>query len=115
VGAAVDVGAVVGSCDGGGAELPCADRDGAELADLLFEGGILALPLNRPVDVGDGDTVVPVVPVDGAKIDGMDDEDPAVQAETDAERRRVAVAQPAAASLDLLTLMRPPSTRQAAA
>jgi hypothetical protein len=85
------------------------------LADLPFEDGMLAVPLNRPVGDGDTDDVDPEVPVEGEKIAGMDEEATAVQAETDAERRRVAVAQPAAVSQDLLTLMRPPCTRQAAA
>lgn len=48
------------------------------------------------------------VPTDGEKIDGTDEEEPPVQAETDAEMRTVAVAQPAAVSLALLTFMRPP-------
>jgi hypothetical protein len=54
-------------------------------------------------------------PTDGEKIAGTDEDGPPVQAETDADRRMVAVAQPAAVSLDLLTLMRPPCTPQAAA
>jgi hypothetical protein len=110
VGAAADVGVPAGACDVGtpaGAELPWEGRVG-----LLLEDGMPAVPLYRPVDAGDG---VPVVPDPGEKIAGMDEEGPAVQAETDAERSTVAVAQPAAVSLTLLTLMRPPCTRQAAA
>jgi hypothetical protein len=108
VGAAADVGVAVCACDVGGAD------------DLPFEGGMFAVPLNRPLGVGDGDTedagdAGPVVPADGEKIAGRDDEGPVEQAYTDAVRRRVAVALPAAVSLDLLTLMRPPCTRQAAA
>jgi hypothetical protein len=111
---------VADACEAGADELPCEDParppgDALALPDLPLEG-MAAVPLNRPL--GPGDTAAdadPVVPVEGEKIAGMDDEDPAVQAETDAERRRVAVAHPAAVSLDLLTLMRPPCTQQAAA
>jgi len=53
-------------------------------------------------------TVDDEVPADGEKIAGTDEEGPPVQAETDAETRTVAVAQPAAVSLALLTFMRPP-------
>jgi hypothetical protein len=117
VGAAADV---VGGCDAGVAELLREGRvgppgDAVALAGLPLVG-MLAVPLNRPVGDGDGGTadVEPVLPIEGEKIAGMEDEGAVVQAETDAERRRVAVPQPAAVSLDLITLMRPPCTRQAA-
>jgi len=66
------------------------------------EGRPLAVPLYRAEDVGD------TVPEDGEKIDGIDDDAPDVQADTDADMRTVTVAQPAAVSLALLTFMRPP-------
>jgi hypothetical protein len=62
---------------------------------------VVAVPLNKTVDV-----VVGVGPAltEGEKIAGTD-EDPPVQAVTDAEKTTVAVAQPAAVSLALLTFM----------
>jgi hypothetical protein len=61
--------------------------------------------------VGDpAEAVDPDVAVspDGEKIAGTDEEGLPLQAASGAERRTVAVAQPAAVSLALLTLMRPP-------
>lgn len=77
-----------------------------ELADAreLLDGGALAVPLNKPDDVAVG--VCPAL-TDGEKIAGTD-EVPPVQAVTDAEKTTVAVAQPAAVSLALLTFMWPP-------
>jgi hypothetical protein len=66
------------------------------------DGRPLAVPLYRPEGVGD------TVPEDGEKIDGIDDDAPDVQADTDADMRTVTVAQPAAVSLALLTFMKPP-------
>jgi hypothetical protein len=78
--------------------LPVEEAD----ACALVEGGAEAVPLNRPVDVGVGPALT-----EGEKIAGTD-EVPPVQAVTDAERITVAVAQPAAVSLALLTFMGPP-------
>jgi hypothetical protein len=67
----------------------------------LAAGG-LAVPLYMPDDVAG------TVPVDGEKIAGIDEADPDVQADTDADMRTITVTQPAAVSLALLTFMRPP-------
>lgn len=86
------------------APLPVADEVAAPPVsgegELDAEG--LAVPLYRPDDVAD------TVPVDGEKIAGIDEDCPAVQADTDADMRTVTVTQPAAVSLALLTFMRPP-------
>jgi hypothetical protein len=84
--------------------------DGSLVAVLVPDGGTVAVPATRP-DVDGAGTVVDTgdeMPADGEKIDGTDEDGPPVQAETDAETRMVAVAQPAAVSLALLTFMRPP-------
>jgi hypothetical protein len=67
-----------------------------------LDAGGLAVPLYMPDDVAGA------VPVDGEKIAGIDEDAPDVQADTDADMRTVAVTQPAAVSLALLTFMRPP-------
>jgi hypothetical protein len=68
------------------------------------DDGAVAVPLNKPVDVvvGAGAALT-----DGEKIAGTDEVEP-VQAVTDTEKTTVAVAQPAAVSLALLTFIRPP-------
>jgi len=60
----------------------------------------LAVPLYRPEDA--------VVPEEGEKIAGIDEDPPEVQADTDADSRTVTVAQPAAVSRALLPFMKPP-------
>jgi len=76
------------------------------VARALVEAGALAVPLNKPDGVA---VAVGPALTDGEKIAGTD-EVPPVQAVTDAEKTTVAVAQPAAVSLALLTFMRPPYT-----
>jgi hypothetical protein len=73
-------------------------------ARVVGDGGALAVPLNRS---DDGAVTVGPALTEGEKIGGTD-EVPLVQAVTDAEKTTVAVAQPAAVSLALLTFMRPP-------
>jgi hypothetical protein len=68
-----------------------------------WDAGALAVPLYR---LGADD--VPAALEDCEKIGGIDEPGPVVQADTDADMRTVAVAQPAAVSLALLTFMRPP-------
>ena len=85
------------------APLPVADEVAPPVSgEGELDAGGLAVPLYRPDDVAD------TVPVDGEKIAGIDEDCPDVQADTDADMRTVAVAQPAAVSLALLTFMRPP-------
>jgi hypothetical protein len=97
-------------------------------AGAVADGGVEPVPAGRvavavalapgcplaaePAGVGGAEADAPA---EGEKIAGTDEDGPPVQAETDADRRTVAVAQPAAVSLDLLTFMRPPCTQQAAA
>lgn len=75
------------------------------------DGRTLAVPLATAV----GTDAVASGPSDGEKIAGTEEEPPPLQADTDPESRTVAAAQPTAVSLALLTLMRPPCTRLAAA
>ena len=74
-------------------------------ARVLGDGGALAVPLNTPEGVAAG--FGPALTDGELKIGGTD-ELPPVQAVTEAEKTSVAVAQPAAVSLALLTFMRPP-------
>ena len=72
---------------------------------VLGDGGAVTVPLKKPEDV-----TVAVGPAftDGVKIRGSDEAPPPVQAVIETEKTTVAVAQPAAVSLALLTFMRPP-------
>jgi hypothetical protein len=81
--------------------------DGGALADpwVLGDGGALAVPLNTPEGVAGG--FGPTLTEGELKIGGTDELLP-VQAVTEAEKTSIAVAQPAAVSLALLTFMRPP-------
>jgi hypothetical protein len=105
----VAVGVAVGTCDALGDtvlddEVPVGDVLAGDV--VRVDGGTLAVPLYKPVAVGAG--VVVAGPTDGEKIAGTDEEPPPLQADTDPESRTVAVAQPTAVSLRLLTFMRPP-------
>lgn len=94
--------------DAGAEEVPVPAPLPEALADprVLGDGGALAVPLNTPEGVAAG--FGPAL-TDGEllKIGGTDELLP-VQAVTEAEKTSVAVAQPAAVSLALLTFMRPP-------
>jgi hypothetical protein len=106
VGVAVAVREALAEPDARAEEVPGPVPFPGEVADAraLVDRGALAVPLNKPEDVGLG--VCPAL-TDGEKIAGTDEVAP-VQAVTDAEKTTVAVAQPAAVSLALLTFMRPP-------